>query len=81
MSKVQSIKDWENELGVIFDDKNIDLSEKVDEAQFDKYRQTHTWVAVNIKDRTEWLKENGYEVTRENLINVDLRRKRDDDQS
>lgn len=68
----KTVSEWEQENGVIFTDDNVDLKSKVTADEFEKLRQQHVWAAVNVEARTKWLKDNGYDVTRENLVNVDL---------
>lgn len=69
----KSVKDWEAHLGVIFIG-DIDLKKKVteDEALELIRGGASTHVPVNHEGRKKWLEYNGYEVTRENMINGSL---------
>lgn len=77
----KAIKTWEKERGIIIVADDIDLDKRVTEDEINELITTKLnegggqIVGVNHEDRTQFLKENGYEVTRENLINGNLSRK------
>lgn len=68
----KSIAEFEKEKGLIF--KNIkDDSKKITEDEFNKMiEDINSWVGVDYALRLAFLKDNGYEVNRENLINSSL---------
>lgn len=69
MESKKTIKDWELEKGFIV--RGAQPMTKLTEQEFDDIPAGEK-VGVNHKDRVQFLKDNGYEVTRENMINVDL---------
>lgn len=70
MSK-KTIEELEIEKGyVILGD--VDLKEKLTDEEFISLAETNGFHGVNFEDRIKFLKDNGYEVTRENLIDSSL---------
>lgn len=70
MSSKKLITTWEKEKGLIL--LNVkDPSQKISEEDFNDIlaqgMQSH--IGVNHEDRIKFLKDNGHEVTRENMIN------------
>lgn len=49
-----------------------DLSKKVSEDEFKEIISSGKFVGVDFKQREKFLKDNGYKLTRENMINADL---------
>ena len=49
-----------------------DGSRKVTEEEFAKLLEEQGSTALNFEDREKWLQDNGYEVTRANMINASL---------
>lgn len=69
----KTIADWEKERSMVITDK-VDVTKKVTEAEFEKLIVgKQNWVGIDHTFREQWLKDNGYEVTRENLIDLELR--------
>lgn len=72
----KSFEEWEKETGIFaLDISKHDLSKSLTSDEFmglvqGKLRSDFT--GVNYKFRVQWLKDNGYELTRENLLNSDL---------
>lgn len=68
------ITTWEKEKGIIFTSPDIDIKSKVDENEINGLINNNmTFVlGINWADRVNFLKSNGYEVTRDNLIDVNL---------
>lgn len=70
MSK-EVITKLERETGfVAIDPKDIPSTE--DSGEFMQHALKGRFVGVNYEDRVKFLKANGYEVTRENLVNREL---------
>ena len=70
---MKTIEQWEKEKGLIVID-DIDPKQELSEAEFNKrysFLGSNT-VGVNHEDRIQFLEANGYEVTRENMINSEL---------
>lgn len=71
MSKTKSVEYWEIKKGFIVVAKDIKPETSMTEEEFDLI-PLHDKVGVNHSDRTKFLEANGYEVTRENMINSAL---------
>lgn len=77
MSNDQSktIAEWEREKGVMFlDARKHPVNKKVTEDEFMEILQTSEgeYRGVTHDDREKWLKDNGYDVTRANMLDPDL---------
>jgi hypothetical protein len=72
MSKAKTIGDFERERNIMV--RGADPKKTVTADEFDKLVGPHFENAVGImhEDREAWLKEQGYEVTRENMMDVAL---------
>lgn len=72
MSK-KSLATWEKERGFIFAG-NVDLDQQLTEDEFTDmlFNGKTPAIGVDHKERAKFLKNNGYEVNRENMINSDL---------
>jgi hypothetical protein len=69
----KSLKTLEKERGVLFTG-DVDLSKRYSEEEMDELLASDPtkYVGVDHEDRTKFLKDNGYDVTRENMVNSDL---------
>jgi len=67
----KTMKQWENELNLVFSD--YDGKKKLTRQEVSNIQLGGGAIGVDIEARTKWLKENGYEVTRENLVDFTLR--------
>jgi hypothetical protein len=69
----KTLKTLEKERGVMFIG-DVDLSQRLSEEEMDELlaKDYTTYVGVAHDDRTKFLKDNGYDVTRENMMNPDL---------
>ena len=67
----QTIEQFERERNLVFHG-DVDLKQRMTAEEFDVFMAENTWTGVDFKFREQWLKDNGYEITRENLINVEL---------
>lgn len=66
----KTISQWEHQFNLVFTDPDVSLNQKltldeINEMLLDEVNHPHTM--VDHKGRSEWLKYNGYPVTRENL--------------
>lgn len=76
---MKTLNDFEKKYDIIFTDRKKHPAEKeMSEQDFLKLHETYPrdFIGLVWKDRTEWLEDNGYEVTHENLINGKLPPKR-----
>ena len=77
-NEIMKFSEWEAELGLIFvgdlTKTSKSLSKKLTKEEFKQERRTRPedFVGVDHKERIEFLERNGYEVTRENMINGEL---------
>lgn len=71
MDEVKTIGEHEIETGVFFLD-DADSKKKLSKQDFHKLAEEKPFKLVTYKQRIEWLKENGYKLTRENLLNAHL---------
>jgi hemerythrin len=64
----RKVSEWERLLGRLLntDDEKL-LDKKVERKEFDALLVTQGDITVHFDKREEWLKENGYEVTRPNM--------------
>lgn len=69
----KTLEQLEKARGVLFT-TNMDLTKRYTDEEFDALLATKTssYVGVDHEDRTKFLKDNGYDVTRENMVNPDL---------
>lgn len=67
----KTIEEYEKERSVVFVDIE-DTSKKITEDEFLVLIKTTTFVGVDHEQRTKFLKDNGYEVTRGNLTDTTL---------
>lgn len=74
MSEVKkTFIDWEEKLGVMVRDADEKtLKSKITEAEFRESWGAGIPSGVNHKQRIKFLKDNGYEVTRENMLDGQL---------
>lgn len=66
----KTLSQWEHQYNLVFTDPDIGLNQKFTHDEFVEYmldEVNHPHTMVDHKGRTEWLKYNGYPVTRENL--------------
>lgn len=70
MDRTQTLEQWEREKGYIVKG-DVDINKQLSEAEFEAipHGERH---GVNHADRIKFLQDNGYEVTRENMINPNL---------
>lgn len=66
----KTMKQWESELNIVFND--YDGKKKLTRQEVSNLQLGGGAVGVDVEGRTKWLKENGYEVTRENLVDTSL---------
>jgi hypothetical protein len=78
MSDVKTIEKWERVKGVLFSDTS-NLDKEVTEEEFDQLIDKRTgYTYVNHEDREQFLRSNGYKVTRKNMIDPELSHKGQD---
>lgn len=68
LDEQKPLGEFEKDMGVIFHDK-VDLNKKITRSEFLAMLDddsSFTWVTHD--DRAKWLEQNGYEVTRKNMI-------------
>lgn len=70
-TKKQPIKDHEAERGMMLIG-GADPDEKITGEEFTQRMIDQGWKGCDQEQKSKWLKKNGYEVTRENLLNADL---------
>lgn len=70
MAITKTIEDWENEKNFMLRG-DVDISEKIEEDQFLKLAH-QVGAGVDIINRKAFLTRCGYDLTRENMMNVDL---------
>lgn len=71
----KKLSSWEEQFGVLFTDPDTDTEEKLSLEEFnERYLNEIDYprAGVDFKGRTAWLKYNGYDVTRETLVDADL---------
>lgn len=66
----KTIEAWEKEKGVIISGE-VELKSKLTEDEFNELA-LERGIGVNFEDRTKFLKDNGYTVSRENMVNSEL---------
>lgn len=73
--KTQTLEKWEAQAGVMFL-VGVDLKEKYTKDEFielrDKHRAKDELIGVDHEGRKKWLKYNGYEVTRDTMVDINL---------
>jgi predicted nucleotidyltransferase len=74
----KTLGEWEKERGFILQDGNV--NKKYTEAEVDELLLTPKSVGVDHEGRTEFLKSNGYDVTRANMVDPTLSAKGTDDE-
>jgi len=76
MSDKKTIAQFEEEKGMMFLDlTGINLKHKVTEEEFGELAATDNYKNVRgvaFDERKEWLSNNGYELTRANMLNPEL---------
>lgn len=75
---VKTMKDWEEDLQTMFVD--YDPKQKLTRQEVHNLRMAGKAIDVAIKDREEFLKANGYAVTRENMMDITLNTKPQEDE-
>lgn len=65
------IEEWEREKGMFIIDPEIDLNQHLTEQEFTDIPMNRK-MGVDFKRRSEWLTNNGYDVTRGNLMDRNL---------
>lgn len=71
--KKQSIELWEKEANLLFTNITDDgLKKEITSDEFQNTIATSPFIGMNHSDRIKFLKDNGYEVTRENMANPEL---------
>lgn len=73
--KKKTVAKWEEQFGLLFTNATTDLSEKLTIDEFTERiskPEEYPHVGIALKERTAWLKYNGYDVTRENLADSEL---------
>lgn len=65
---------WEREANTFVTDETVDLEEKITWDEFVKLYMVDRSrsLGVNFEFREKWLKDNGYEVNRKNMIDTSL---------
>jgi hypothetical protein len=79
---LKAIKTWEKEKGVIVTtvkDENAKVSEDDFNALLDDPK--HKWLGVQYEQRLQFLKDNGYKPTRQNIADATLEVKSDNSNS
>lgn len=71
----RTVQQWEREQGIMFLGDKIKPKSKISGLQFREMAAENNHVAVDYPAREQFLKDNGYEVTRENILNEDLEAK------
>lgn len=77
-NEVRTMAEWEEELQTMFVD--FDPKQKISRQDAHDLRMQGKAVDVFIKDRKEFLEANGYEVTRENMMDITLNTKPQEDE-
>lgn len=72
MENKRTVQQWEREQGIMFLGDDVKPKSKISGLQFREMAAENNHVAVDYPAREQFLKDNGYEVTRENLLNNDL---------
>lgn len=85
MTESKTLLEWEETMGLMFTgDVHLDRKlvgivpgsePQIDDEEKDElqaYMRKNPYLGVNHADRTKFLEDNGYEVTRENMMNVEL---------
>lgn len=66
----KTMKQWESELNIVFND--YDGKKKLTRQEVSNIQLGGGAIGVDIEERTKWLKKNGHEVNRENLVDFTL---------
>lgn len=80
-SSTKTIAEWEREHGIMFKDaRKYPGNKKLTDEEFRELYSTNPddWTGVNHEDREKWLKANGYELTRANMMDATLSTKQAD---
>ena len=73
MSTQKTVEVWEREKGMMIVDADHTLLKKnLSADEFIKLSDHRGWRGVNYSNRVKFLQANGYEVSRENLMNAEL---------
>lgn len=68
-----TVEYWEKKQGkIILNTDDINLLEKMTIEEFTDLADKNMYSPVDYSFREKWLRDNGYEVTRENMVNADL---------
>ena len=78
MEETKTVKQWEKEHNVIL---LADLSQakKVTREEFRQSMIDDGFTGINFEDREKFLVDNGYEVTRKNMLDSNLSHRSDDE--
>lgn len=69
----KTVEKWEKEAGLILlDTEGISLKKSMDREEFDALVEKVGAAGIDYKTREKWLKDNGYDVTRDNIRNATL---------
>jgi hypothetical protein len=80
MAEIKTFADWERKKSVMFTDESIDLDQEMTEAEFDKlYHKPTGWAGMDHEGREQFLRQNGYKVTRKNMLDHELSNKPEDE--
>lgn len=72
MAKQKTLADWEMELYYFAPDGVPKGKDKYTADEFVAYARENGYIHVNKEVRHEWLETNGYELTRDNMIDLTL---------
>ena len=72
MADTKTLEEWEKERGFLHVDPKVDLKQKFTEQEIIDLMATYDIKGVDHESRKEFLEENGYKVTRENMLNSEL---------
>lgn len=71
----KTFEEWEKSKNrMAIDSSRINTTKQITEEEFEQMHvaDTQNWRTVMYKDRVQFLKANGYDVNRENLLNAEL---------
>jgi len=67
-----TINDWERDQNIIFLDPKIKAGTVMNSNQFWEMAGEHNYREMNWPQREQWLKDNGHDVNRANMLDEDL---------
>lgn len=67
----KSMQEWEKERNLMFTQGYV-ANKQLTAEEVDEFFASQRTVGVDFEGRTAWLKENGYDITRENMMNANL---------